>query len=101
MYNHTTQRAKCPSLYDTAELEVYVLADPSKAKGWALFVWKGCPSKPPEARSNYMEKNQSSLSRGGFLKIKKTIPWQQNKFIKANGPERDCICPAVPWQAQK
>lgn len=40
MYNHTTQRAKCPSLDDTAELEVCVLADPSKTKGWALFVWQ-------------------------------------------------------------
>ena len=38
MYTHTTttQRAKKPFLQDTAELEVCVLANPDKAKGWSL-----------------------------------------------------------------
>lgn len=37
MYTHATaQRAKSPFLQDTAELKVYMSADPDKAKSWSL-----------------------------------------------------------------
>lgn len=102
MHTQTTpHRAKNPFLRGTAELKGCVQADPGKAESWSLVSMTKHAIQISRSQVQLHGEVPELFQQGELSRNSKAVCWQQNKFIKANGPERDCICPAVPWQEQK
>lgn len=58
----------CKALQSSRAVSRQILV---KQRAGVSFLWQNMSSKSPEARSNYMEKYQSSFSRGSCVEIQK------------------------------